>query len=471
MVYQQSKNGILVTMPKLLIIFILMVIVLPTIGMIFGFKLGVINWPHKTVIIYHALYYWSISIISFVIVLLSLTHYQYTRDKIALSVGVSYLFAAYFNTSFTLSNEWVKPMTFEVENLHAYIWVLSNTITGLLLVTSLQLCLYKNVNSNFFKLFLFGLLSFFILANSYWFVFLQPAAEKLVQILHTEIGLAHPFGLLNFMLYLYLAIGIFPKLYKKNRRVLTHSILYIAATQVVMSCYMMFGSWQIYDTAYLGALSLQLLSYIIPFLGLIFSYLMNYDYALASQQELQKQKEKFEQLSTYDPLTDLLNRRAFEETTNRMIDRAKRYGSCFTLIFLDLDNFKQINDSIGHDIGDELLKKVAKRLKDIMRTSDYCARLGGDEFGIIFSEISNHKDVSAATEKLLQVLNQPFEIQDNYFHTGASAGIAIYPETGTNYQILLKNADTAMYEAKAIGKNTYVFYKESMSKTRKIAKK
>ncbi|MFA5959865.1 MAG: GGDEF domain-containing protein [Tatlockia sp.] len=458
-----TKNGILLTMPKLFIIFIAMVIILPTVGMVFGFKLGVINWPHKTLVIYHALYYWSISIISVVIVLLALTHYQYTNDKVALSLGIAYLFAAYFNTAFTLSNEWIRPMTEDVENLHAYIWVLSNTLTGLLLVISFKLCLMKVWSLHRLKTLLFILLLVFIALNSYWFVSWLPFSEQLARIIHPIPFINHPFGLMNLVIYLYLGFAIYPKLKQFHSRILTPCIGYIVVAQILMSCYMMFGSAKIYDTLYLGALALQLCCYLIPFTGLIFSYLLQYDVALENQQKLQRQKERFEQLSTYDPLTGLLNRRAFEETTRKIIERSKRYGNPFSLIYLDLDNFKQINDTIGHDVGDELLKQVSHCLLQVMRTSDYCGRLGGDEFGVIFSEISDKAAVSAATEKLLRVLNRPFKIQENYYHTGACAGIALFPDAGITYQTLLKNADTAMYRAKAKGKNTYVFYTDSMS--------
>lgn len=452
-------------MPKLFVIFILMVIVLPTLGVLFGFKLAIPSWSYKSIIIYHALYYWSISVIAAIVALLAFTHYQLTQDNVALSLGFAYLFAAYFNTLFTLTNEWVYPLSKNVENLHAYIWVLSNIFTGALLVVGLTSYLLKNLKQQHLVLSLFILVSLFILGSTYYFIYWLPQVEKLPRIIYPGKVIIHPFGLINLGLYLYLIFAIYPQLHKKKRSILTNSIFYIAFAQIVISCYMSFGSTHIYTTVYLSALLIQLLIYFIPFGALILSYLSNYDFALASQKELQQQKEKFEQLSTYDPLTLLLNRRAFEETSDKIIATAKRHGYKFTLLYLDLDNFKSVNDSIGHDVGDALIKEVSSRLQKSIRMSDYCARLGGDEFGIILTQVNSHKDANLVAQKLIAVLNKPFNINGKQLYTGASIGIALYPSNGNTYHDLLKNADTAMYQAKTSGKNTYTFYTENLSKT------
>ncbi|STX41725.1 sensory box protein [Legionella donaldsonii] len=458
------NNGILVTMPKLFVIIILMVIILPTLGILFGFKLAVPDWSSQSIIIYHALYYWSISIIATLITLLAFTHYQLTKDNVALSLGFAYLFAAYFNTAFTLANEWVSPLSKNVENLHAYVWVLSNICAGILLLVGLSGCLLKKLKQRYLVLILLILTSLFILASNYYCMHWLKEVERLPEIIHSENTVIHPFGLINLCLYLYLIFAIYPRLIKKKLSLLTHSIFYIAIAQIVISCYMIFGSTHIYDTVYLSALLIQLLIYLIPFFALILSYLSSYDFALESQKELRQQKEKFEQLSTYDPLTFLLNRRAFEETTNKMIENAKRYDYKFTLLYLDLDNFKSVNDSIGHDVGDALIKAVAIRLKKSIRMSDYCARLGGDEFGIILTEINSQNEANLVAHKLITILNRPFRIKGKQLYTGASIGIAIYPSDGTTYHDLLKNADTAMYRAKTSGKNTYTFYTKNLSK-------
>ncbi len=363
MINNSYNNGILVMMPKLFVILILMVIILPTLGILFGFKLAIPSWSHKSVIIYHALYYWSISIIAAIVALLAFTHYRLTKDNVALSLSFAYLFATYFNTTFTLANEWVSPLSENIENLHAYVWVLSNIFTGILLAVGLTSYLLKNLKQQHLIASLFILTILFILGSGYYCTYWLPRVEKFPRIIYPGKTIMHPFGLINLFLYLYLIFAIYPQLIKKKFSILPFSILYIAIAQIVISCYMIFGSTHIYNTVYLSALLIQLLIYLIPFFALILSYLSSYDFALASQKELQQQKEKFEQLSTYDPLTHLLNRRAFEETTNRMIENAKRYNYNFTLLYLDLDNFKSVNDSIGHDIGDALIKAVSLRLK------------------------------------------------------------------------------------------------------------
>ncbi len=458
MIKSLHKNSILVTLPKLFIVFIVLAITLPILGIIFGFELGGSTWAHTSTIVYHALYYWSISIIASIIVLLAFTHYYLTVDDVSLGIGTAYLFAAFFNIIFTLSNDWMHSMDNRVENLHAYAWVFSNTFTGLLLVMSLKICLLKNSAQKRLAYILLFLFNIFIMASSYWLIFSLPQMKNVAQIIYPESITKQPLGIITLCLYLYLSFSIYPQLFRNNPSTLTDSVFYISLTQISMSCYMIFYSITIFDTAYLGALLIQIISYLIPFSALILGYFGSYRVALEAQKELLKQKEKFEQLSTHDPLTQLLNRRALEETTNKMISRSKRYCSKFTFIYLDLDNFKEINDSIGHDVGDELIKQVSTRLQKSIRASDYCARLGGDEFGIILSETNSIHDISNITKKLINVLNEPFFIKNKYLYSGVSIGIAVYPEAGDTYNVLLKNADTAMYQAKKTGKNKYSFY-------------
>lgn len=459
-----QKNGILVAMPKVFITLIITVLVLPAIAMIFGFKLGVTTYSYQSISIYHALYYWSMTIIVALVVLLACSYYWLTHNKIALSLGVAYLIGTFFYFGFTVSNNWLQPLTQSVENVHQYVWLFTNTLTSFFLVLSLSLGLIKNLKKEQFLIGIGLLFIVFFISNLGWLMSLSFDITKLPQLIYPNKILVHPFGLINLFLNLYLALFLYPQLANEKDTILLIAILYSAITQIVMSCYMVFGSSRILDTAYVAALIMQLSSYLIPFIGLILSYLNGFDSAFASQKKLQDQKDKFERLSTYDSLTELINRRAFEDVCNTLIANYHRYGHNFTLIYLDLDNFKLINDSLGHEFGDELLKEVAFRLKKSIRAGDYCARLGGDEFGIIFAEMINKEKIILVAQNLLHTINAPFNIQNHSLYIGASIGIASYPDAGATYQDLLKNADTAMYEAKKLGRNTYVFYSKDLSK-------
>lgn len=160
-------------------------------------------------------------------------------------------------------------------------------------------------------------------------------------------------------------------------------------------------------------------------------------------------------MALHDPLTGLSNRRLLVERVSQAIIHAKRYDSIMAVIYLDLDGFRQINNTLGHDVGDLLLKLVAARLVAAVRQEDTVARLGGDEFVIAMPHVSNVNGIALAAEKIIKVLSQPYSIQGNNVWVTASAGIGLYPFNGKDVNTLLKNADAALLDAKQANKNTY----------------
>jgi len=159
--------------------------------------------------------------------------------------------------------------------------------------------------------------------------------------------------------------------------------------------------------------------------------------------------------ANFDKLTDLPNRALFLDRLDQNLKQSERYQRKFALLFVDLDSFKLVNDTLGHDMGDELLTKTAQRLHDCVREADTVARIGGDEFTVILSTITSVDDVQAVAKKIIQVLSKPFSIGDQEVQIGASIGISLFPENGTDTETLLKKADDAMYMAKKDGKNDY----------------
>ena len=174
--------------------------------------------------------------------------------------------------------------------------------------------------------------------------------------------------------------------------------------------------------------------------------------------EKTKADERIEYLASHDSLTNLPNREMFNGMLRRAIDAAARYQRQFALLFIDLDRFKVINDSLGHDAGDMLLVEIGGRLRRALRTSDVVARLGGDEFVVILEETAERPEVERIAGELLSVLSQPLQLSGHECHTTASIGIAMYPSDGTDMQTLTKNADMAMYLAKEDGKNGFRFF-------------
>ncbi|MFP6850239.1 MAG: EAL domain-containing protein [Pseudomonas sp.] len=177
----------------------------------------------------------------------------------------------------------------------------------------------------------------------------------------------------------------------------------------------------------------------------------------------QTMTEKMAHQAQYDALTNLPNRTLLNDRINQAITLAERHNSQLTVLFLDLDNFKYINDSLGHDIGDQLLRGVAQRLSECVRSSDTVSRLGGDEFVVLLSESHSAENAVHTAEKILSALAGAYEIAQQHLHITASIGISTYPNDAENAQDLIKNADTAMYQAKEEGRNNYQFFRSEMN--------
>jgi diguanylate cyclase (GGDEF)-like protein/PAS domain S-box-containing protein len=183
----------------------------------------------------------------------------------------------------------------------------------------------------------------------------------------------------------------------------------------------------------------------------------------AAEQELYKQKAVLDYQAHHDMLTGLPNRTLFSDRLELGIKRAKRNETSLALFFIDLDHFKQINDSLGHEIGDKVLQTVTNRLQQQIRDEDTFARLGGDEFTIIMESLQHEEDASIVAQKILDVLTQPIIIDEQKLYVSTSIGISLYPKDGNDASDLLKYADTAMYKAKDAGRNNVQFYSSEMT--------
>lgn len=174
-------------------------------------------------------------------------------------------------------------------------------------------------------------------------------------------------------------------------------------------------------------------------------------------------EERLNYLASFDSLTGLPNRTLFYDRLSQVTSRAARAHNTVAVLFLDLDRFKNINDTFGHNFGDLLLKSVAVRLKNCIREGDTVARLGGDEFIVILDAMAAPDHTYLIAEKILDALSKPFSLQEREIFITASIGIAVYPDDGENYETLVRNADIAMYRAKEEGKNNYQIYSPTLN--------
>ena len=177
-----------------------------------------------------------------------------------------------------------------------------------------------------------------------------------------------------------------------------------------------------------------------------------------SLDEIMRYKATLEEMALFDSLTGLPNRRLFFDRLNVTLEHNHRYKGMFSVFFLDLDGLKTVNDTLGHEAGDEVLCAVAKRLKNVIRKSDTIARIGGDEFAIIVDHIKSAKEAETAVEKIIASFATPIQLSAGSVNVGASIGISLFPIDGDRADELVRLADNSMYTSKSQGKNTYTFY-------------
>ena len=197
--------------------------------------------------------------------------------------------------------------------------------------------------------------------------------------------------------------------------------------------------------------------------------IINYIAGFTDISERKFAEQRFEYLALHDTLTSLPNRHCLSERLLQALEQAKRAGHHLAVMFIDLDRFKEVNDSLGHHIGDKLLFEVAARLKDSVRASDIVARIGGDEFVVVLPELSSGIASAHFVEKISSTLSQPYLIDGAELHNTPSIGISIFPHDGNSVEELIKNADAAMYLAKAQGRNCYHYFNGEINSAARIS--
>ncbi len=178
--------------------------------------------------------------------------------------------------------------------------------------------------------------------------------------------------------------------------------------------------------------------------------------------DIKESEDRIKHRAFHDPLTELPNRLLFQDRLLQAIAHAKRSHDQLAIMFMDVDHFKNLNDTLGHHTGDIFLHQLASQLTEIIRVEDTVSRMGGDEFTILLTQISSEADAASIADKILTLFKKPFNLGGHSIHLGASIGIALYPNDGSDTDTLIRNADTAMYHAKEQGRNNYQFFTSEM---------
>lgn len=401
---------------------------------------------------------WLVFFIVILSTLIATMHYKLHREPTVLLLAYSlFVIACMGLVQLQLSN----PL-FQAPSDHqiALNWTLDKMLFALLLMvgTAYILGTHNITKARLYSTAIFVITSLCIiygLFNGYF-----SSTTILPQVQYTDVFLKRPYDFIPLILFSILLTYLLPSYYRKSPSIFSQILFIIVLIEIMAECCMIFASQQPHDKAFNLAHLLTLSGYILFFLSLIMDFFYSYKNTISM---LEDNELKLQQLAMYDPLTNLINRVAFENSLDAVLANAARHKQSFALLFVDLDNFKLINDSMGHDAGDQLLKQVAHRLCKSTRRGDLSSRLGGDEFGIILPYIDNPNSAGLVAKKLIKEVNEAYYIHNKRVYSGASVGIAIYPSGGEDYHSLLKNADIAMYRAKSMGRNTYEYYTPKLS--------
>ena len=231
-----------------------------------------------------------------------------------------------------------------------------------------------------------------------------------------------------------------------------HWAIFIASMLVLMT--VIFSDHTLNPAPYQQTLLLVKIGLAVMILGGLF--------VAAAFSERNHVETELSKLANHDPLTGLPNRTYFQDFVNHSLSRAQRQKQQLYLLFIDLDRFKKINDSQGHEVGDAVLKIVARRLDNLLRADDFVARLGGDEFAVLYSHPTINKAASNLARKIIKIISEPFVIADRSYSVGASIGISVYPDDTDDANTLLRQADLAMYQAKS-KQSGFEYFSEEMN--------
>ncbi|KTD22549.1 putative bifunctional diguanylate cyclase/phosphodiesterase [Legionella londiniensis] len=409
---------------------------------------------------------WSAFSLAAVTVLLAFTQYRLTQDKVALIIGLSILFSGSVDALHTLIIDGFAPLDIDKKNLDAIIWTFTNSISGLIFVIGLIL-LISPIEKKTMRLSTFILLSALIVLIAFTLIYYAASRMNLPEMWFEYSVITRPYELIYLFIYLFIVLFLYPRAYKKHPYILTNCIFYMSVTQIVMAIYFMLLSDKPYDSAFHIAYFLKIVTYFIPFSCLIINYVFSYHAVLEAQGKLKISEGKLKYIAAHDALTNLYNRREFKDLLDKKIAEGERLGRSFALFVMDVDNFKSINDTLGHIQGDIFLKKFSAQLTALTRKGDLLSRIGGDEFTLISSKLNSPAEARKLAERIINGLNIAYPVGGKLITATVSIGIAIYPIDGTTSEALLKNADIAMYSAKKSGKNTYHFYTEELSRIQK----
>jgi diguanylate cyclase (GGDEF)-like protein len=356
------------------------------------------------------------------------------------------------------------------EQLWPFAWTLCRTLTGTILLFGVALVCLPSIRALLtrYPRAVFAA-TFAVGAAALLWVRMCLGAPLLPRVLLPDAWLPRPFDLYPIAAFLTCALLLHFVYLRQRGSPFAYALLLSLEPQVAAQLYMAFGSWELGDHSANAAHVLKGIGYFVPLLGLLQEYRAAYEGRLNLSAELESQREQLrrterraEHDALHDEITGLLNRRALQGRIQHAVAHGARYGHPAAVLFVDLDRFKQVNDSLGHDAGDQVLREVGQRLAHESRASDVTARHSSDEFVVVLYGAQNQDDVLATAEYLRRKLSEPHALAGRAFVITPSIGIALYPHDAADADSLLRHAELAMQAAKSAGGDQVHFYESSM---------
>lgn len=411
----------------------------------------------------HTILEWSAFCISVLTLIVSLVHYRMVKNIAIPIICMALFFSGILDAFHALAADHLVYSSAPASDFIPFTWVIARIFNAIIMLLCVSLLLAKSEQMKKMPLFVFFIFLIFLVIVALGLIGYMSNSASLPDVLYPHAMLRRPFDIVPLLLYVVGLVIVYPRYYKKFPNAFSHTLLIMVYIQAVTEIYITFGSTYMYDSNYNIAHFLKLVAYIMPFLGLMVDYMQTYKKTEVTQLKLSKRTEQLTELAHYDFLTSLYNRANFEHTLKQEIVRAERFESKFAVLFIDLDDFKKINDELGHNIGDQYLQEVAKRLKQSVRETDIIARIGGDEFAMILDGVEHKRQAATVARKIFKEFTKPYIIGNRSITIHASVGIVCYPEAGTTATQLCKHADIAMYEAKEHGKNQWQYFTEQLN--------
>ncbi len=410
-------------------------------------------WRMGAGVLHHTLLEWTAVMLAFLTALLAFAHFRLDQEHIATPIiGIALCCSGVMDAFHILASLHIVNVSANDADFVPFTWALARCFNAVILILGAIICLrVARVNhlpgeKKNELLIMLGVSAAFV-ALALLCVFWAASSSSLPQSFYPENILSRPYDLVPIVLFIFALIPLVA-LYRKMPTMLNGALIVCVVPQVVLELHMAFGSTRFFDNHFNIAHALKIVAYLVPLVGLMIHYYRSYT--------------KIDHALYHDALTGTANRIYFFELAKRTLVQAARYDRQVALFYMDVNRFKEINDTYGHDVGDAVLIKFAERMQKLIRAEDCFARLGGDEFILLIDNVAYVEHLQTVAEKVIATMQKPVHTAAGDVQANVSIGISLFP-AADNLQDLIKHADLAMYEAKTQEDSNYQVYTAALS--------